>query len=577
MAETLISPGVLARENDQTQITSQPIQAGAAIVGPTVKGQVEIPTLVTSYSEYTAKFGGSFTSGSDEYSHLTSISAFNYFQNGGSTLLVTRVASGSFSEATSSFISGSTIGAGTSGSAFTLETIGQGEIMNSDSTLSSAGSLPSGSVDNLRWEIISPNTSSGLFSVIIRRGDDNTNSKSVVETFANVSLDPKSPNYIARQIGDMKQNLVTGTDVYLQTSGSFPNVSRFVRVKEVLTKTPDYLDNDGKVKPEYVNLVPVAQSGAFGGAAGSIFSSFATGDKFYNEIIDLNTQGLVASDYADALSLLSSKDEFRYNVISTPGLTYSNTNHKIELDKLISNTEGRGDAIVVVDLENYGSGVTTATSTAANLDTSYAAAYWPWVMVSDPNTAQLVWVPASTLIPGVYASNDNSSEAWFAPAGINRGGLGTVVQAERKLTQANRDELYTGKVNPIATFPGKGVVVFGQKTLQTKPTALDRINVRRLLIELKSFISQISDNLVFEQNTGATRNTFLSQVNPYLESVQQRQGLFAFKVTMDDTNNTADVIDRNQLVGAIYIQPTRTAEFIYLDFNILPTGATFPA
>jgi len=181
------------------------------------------------------------------------------------------------------------------------------------------------------------------------------------------------------------------------------------------------------------------------------------------------------------------------------------------------------------------------------------------------------------MIPGVYAYNDRTSEAWFAPAGINRGGLSTVVQAERKLTQTNRDDLYTGKVNPIATFPGKGVVVFGQKTLQSQASALDRINVRRLLIALKSYIVQIADNLVFEQNTAATRNNFLSQVNPYMESVQQRQGLYAFKVVMDASNNGPDVVDRNQMVGAIYVQPTTTAEFIYLDFNILPTGAHFPS
>ena len=176
----------------------------------------------------------------------------------------------------------------------------------------------------------------------------------------------------------------------------------------------------------------------------------------------------------------------------------------------------------------------------------------------------------------VYAFNDNSTEAWFAPAGFNRGGLSTVVRAERKLTQGDRDTLYQGNVNPIATFPNQGVVVFGQKTLQKKASALDRVNVRRLLITVKDYISQIADNLVFEQNTIATRNSFLSQVNPYLTSVQQRQGLYAFKVVMDDSNNTADVIDRNELVGQIYLQPTKTAEFIYLDFNLTPTGATFP-
>jgi len=186
-------------------------------------------------------------------------------------------------------------------------------------------------------------------------------------------------------------------------------------------------------------------------------------------------------------------------------------------------------------------------------------------------------VPASTMIGGVYAYNDSVAEPWFAPAGINRGGLSTVVRAEQRLSQTQRDTLYTGKVNPIATFPGTGVVVYGQKTLQTRASALDRVNVRRLLIALKSYISQIANTLVFEQNTAATRNNFLAQVNPYLSSVQQRQGLYAFKVIMDDSNNTPDVVDRNELVGQIYLQPTKTAEFIYLDFNVTPTGATFPA
>jgi phage tail sheath protein FI len=179
-------------------------------------------------------------------------------------------------------------------------------------------------------------------------------------------------------------------------------------------------------------------------------------------------------------------------------------------------------------------------------------------------------------MPGVFAYNDTVSEPWFAPAGINRGGLNLVVRAETKLTQTQRDNLYSGNVNPIATFPANGVVVYGQKTLQKQASALDRVNVRRLLIALKNYISGVAQNLVFEQNTIATRNAFLAAVNPYLETVQQKQGLYAFKVIMDDSNNPADVIDRNQMVGQIYIQPTKTAEFIYLDFNILPTGATFP-
>ena len=264
-------------------------------------------------------------------------------------------------------------------------------------------------------------------------------------------------------------------------------------------------------------------------------------------------------------------------MITAPGLILANGTSGAGWTSIQSNCETRGDAIFVGDLVNYNASITQVTGQAASVDSSYVASYWPWLQVIDPDSRDLVWVPASTMIPGVYAYNDRAGEPWFAPAGINRGGLGAVNQAERKLTNTNRDTLYTAKVNPIASFPGQGIVVFGQKTLQTKASALDRVNVRRLLITLKNYISQIADTLVFEQNTAATRNTFLAQVNPYLESVQQRQGLYAFKVVMDNTNNTPDVIDRNELIGAVYLQPTKTAEFIYLDFNILPTGATFPA
>ena len=278
------------------------------------------------------------------------------------------------------------------------------------------------------------------------------------------------------------------------------------------------------------------------------------------------------------VSLLANADDYRFNVLVVPGLFASTADlGASQVTAIINNTQNRGDSIYISDLVPFGSNIGDVTTQANAKNTSYAAAYWPWVQTIDPDSAQLVWVPASTMMAGVYAYNDNVSEPWFAPAGINRGGLGNVIRAEKKLTQANRDTLYSNKVNPIATFPGTGIVAYGQKTLQTRASALDRVNVRRLLISLKSYISQVAQNLVFEQNTIATRNQFLSQVNPFLESVQQRQGLYAFKVIMDDSNNTADVIDRNQMVGQIYIQPTKTAEFIYLDFNILPTGAVFPA
>jgi hypothetical protein len=579
MAETLLSPGVLARENDQSFIQGQPVSVGAAIIGPAVKGPVEVPTIVTSFSDYTATFGGTIQSGSNVYSYLTSTAVSNYFNSGGTSLLVTRVVSGSgrnFSSATSSLIPTGSSGPTTGGSPFVLETISQGTIMNSTST-GVDGALSSGSIDNVRWEIPTSNPSNGTFSLLIRRGDDNNRQKVVLESYPNLSLDPYSSNYISKVIGDANFNLVDTDGYYLQQTGSYGNSSKYVRVKEVRFNTPQYFDNNGIAKNQFTGSLPAVSSGSFGGAVGSNIP-VGRAANFYQNIglgADNDTQGLSGSDYNNAIALLSNTDEYKYNVIFTPGLIHQY--HPQQVSNIVNNTIGRGDALAVVDLRGYGAQVNSVINQASTFDSSYAATYWPWLQTVDLNTGDAVWVPASTMIPGVYAFTDNSSDPWFAPAGITRGSLATVIRAERKLTAGNRDDLYEANVNPIATFPGSGVVVFGQKTLQKRASALDRINVRRLLIALKSFISQVADGLVFEQNTTTTRNNFLSQVNPYLESVQQRQGLFAFKVVMDETNNTPDTVDRNELIGQIFLQPTRTAEYIILDFNVLPTGATFPA
>jgi phage tail sheath protein FI len=567
MAETLISPGVLARENDQSFITQQPVTVGAAIIGPTVKGPYQIPTVVTTYSDYLNKFGGSFLSGGQEYSYFTQIAAYNYFQQGGQSLLIARVASGSWASAT-----GSILAINTSAS-FTLKTISEGTIMNSVGPTGSNGTLDSGSTDNIRWQITNVDTGSGQFSLLIRQGNDTTTEPIVLETWTNLSLDPTQDNYITRVIGDSYQTYDPDEN-YVKVVGSFPNNSRYVYVSTVANPTPFYFDNNGVAKAAFTPYMPATASGAFGGGLGDLY--YASGPALYYSASNgtTNLQGINATDYNEMITLMSNQDDYRFNVISVPGLTLQD--NTAQTTALVNVVQSRGDAIAVLDPSPYDAKITQVITDASAVNSSYAAAYWPWLQTIDPGTGQLVWVPASTMIPAVYAFTDSVSEPWFAPAGINRGGLDTVVRAERKLSQTNRNDLYTGNINPIATFPGTGVVVYGQKTLQKKASALDRVNVRRLLIALKSYISQVANNLVFEQNTIATRNQFLSQVNPYLESVQQRQGLYAFRVIMDDSNNTPDVIDRNQLIGQIYLQPTKTAEFIYLDFNILPTGATFP-
>ena len=570
MANFTVSPGVTTNELDQTFLTGQPVQAGAAIIGPTVKGPYEVPTLVTSYSQYTSLFGDSFVSGGVNYSYLTSIAAYNYFNYGGSSLLVARVASGSYTSATSSLIPTGSSGPSTGLSPFVLETISQGITMNSSGSETS-GSLDNGSKDNLRFEITNANTGSGTFNVLIRQGNDTPNSKNVLESFTNVNLDPNSDRFISAVIGDQKL-AYNNTNIQMELSGSYPNISRYVRVKSVNYPTPNYLNSNGTVSNAlYTGSLPLNGSGSFSGATGTVSPTISA--SMY-ELIDTVTQGLTATDYDKMVALFGNKEAYQFNLLFTPGLL--NNKHASVVSTIISNTQDRGDNLYVLDLIDFSGTVASTITQAQTRNTSYAASYWPWVRIVDPATGKQVWVPASTVVPGVYAFNDKVSAPWFAPAGINRGGLTTVLQAQYKLTQANKDSLYSNNINPLATLPKNGVVVFGQKTLQKQASALDRVNVRRLLLELKIYIRQIADTILFEQNTISTRNSFLAKVTPYLENIQQKQGLYAFKVVMDESNNGPAVIDQNQLIGQIYVQPTRTAEFISLDFILLPTGAEFP-
>jgi phage tail sheath protein FI len=573
MANFTTSPGVAISEIDNTFLTGQPVQAGAAIIGPTVKGPVEKPTLITSYSDFQMLFGDSFISGGNSYSYLTSIAAYNYFNYGGTSLLVARVVtqSANWTPAESTTIQNYFTSA-----SFVLETISEGAINNNSGSnmLGNNGALNSGSAENIRWEVTNSNTGSGTFNVLVRRGNDTTPNKVVLEAWNNLTLDPNSSRYISQIIGDQKLQYNSTTN-QMELSGSFPNNSKFVRIKAVNYPTPDYFDANGIAISAYTASIPVNGSGSAGGSFTNATGTPSNQINLY-DTISTNTQGLIGASYNNMIALLGNPEAYQFNLLFTPGLINDVAGHTGQITNIITNTIARGDNMYVVDLSSYGSNVPQTITQAQTRDTSYSAAYWPWVRIIDPATGKHVWVPASTVVPGVYAFNDRVSAPWFAPAGINRGGLNTVLQAELKLTQANRDALYANNVNPIATLPKQGVVVYGQKTLQKAQSALDRVNVRRLMIELKSYIRQIADTIVFEQNTIQTRTSFVSRVNPYLEAIQQKQGLYAYKVVMDDSNNGPAVIDQNQLVGQIYIQPTRTAEFISLDFILLPTGAEFP-
>jgi hypothetical protein len=714
MAEKIISPGVFTKEVDQSFLPAGVQAIGAAVIGPTVKGPVLIPTIVSSYSEFTQIFGDTFSSGSgaveDTYKYLTSYSAQEYLKYA-DTLTVVRVAdnasaattivsssttvadasaigefdlsgasfaddqeyqitvggiehrfiaadgtvptdtSGSASVGGTFFFSGSTIAgsaegvaalttkitaaaigvtattgdsttqlsvtassAGTAGNSisidtgsgasmsdiltlaggtnittsadcFSFTTLTEGVLQNSAGTIGTNGLLTNGDKDNLRWEITSVNNTKGTFNLQIRRGNDTNTRKSILESYNNLNLDPNSPNYVGKRIGDEYQTLQgSGTsEPYLQYNGDFANRSKYVRVT-VHKKTLNYLDENGEVRDGSLSgSLPSVSSGSFSGGSDGIVDHPR---QMYENISNTNSQGLqmatgtTQTAYEDAINLLKNQDQYDINLLTLPGIIDNvGTNHSGIVTTAINAVEQRGDCFLILDPAEYNlgtSGITVVTGKVGERDSNYSAAYWPWVKIPDADLGQNVWVPAGVMIPGVYAFNDRVAAPWFAPAGLNRGGIDMAIRAERKLTQTNRDDLYDANVNPIATFPNTGVTVYGQKTMQKKASALDRVNVRRLLIAAKKFIASTTKFLVFENNTAATRNKFLSIVNPYFESVQQRQGLYAFKVVMDSSNNTPDVIDRNQMVGQIFLQPAKTAEFILIDFNILPTGAAFP-
>ena len=578
MSEQIISPGVFQNESDQSLVQRGIAGTATAVVGPTVSGLPLVPTYVTSFSEFQSQFGTTFKSGSYYYEYLTSIAAREFFQNGGQTLLVTRVISGSAN--VSNYAAASVLNFSSSlftGSvnSFTIETLAWGDQMNNSGSISS-GALANGSAVNVRWEITNVNTGSGVFTLAVRRGDDNTTNPNYIETWPNLSLDPAQPNYISRVIGDVKPVYTVDSSgvPYINYQGSFANASEYIRIASVINPQVDSIDNNGNYKAAaYSGSLPAIGSGSIGGAFTGGYAATNRQQLMNEYITAANMEGYAVGDYNTALALLTNKDEYQFNVLLAPAVGLDSA----AAATVISVVEGRGDAFAPINTGVYGTTITAATNTAAGQSSNYSATYFPWIQLFNSNLGKTVWATPTTVMGGVLAFNDQVGAEWFAPAGLNRGGVPSVLRAERKLSQADRDTLYSANVNPLATFPGEGVVVFGQKTLQRRQTSLDRVNVRRLLIALKFFIGQVGNNLVFEQNTNATRNRFLAQVNPYLESVVQRQGLYAYKVVMDDTNNTPDVIDRNQLVGQIYIQPTKTAEFIILNFNILPTGATFPA
>jgi len=591
-----------------------------------------------------------------------------------------------FQAASTPYITSQQITGGSSIDLFKFHTLSHGNVENFD--------VKVGVRDiKVSSEVSDPN-GYGTFTLEVRRvnnqhlptspfdSDDTDKSPDIVEQFTNLNLDPDSPNYIVRRIGDQFRTIDSDGKIY--DNGDYPNLSKYIRIEvteNVKAKAidaslipfgfratnspiPDVSGSAGNLNLgavsyissqvigssyssknyfgfDYTNLnnlnylAPLPTSGSNTGSnsdfylgnvsqaaeanfpsiagaySGSIGTSLDAGRlateisintrKFMvpfqggfdgskpnlpkmigTNIKSSNTLGFDCSTststgtlaYRKAFAALSNTDFFDMNMLITPGL----------IDRLHSSVtaearqlaEDRQDTFYIMDAGAVTDSISTVVNQVNSIDSNYTATYFPWVRIVDPGKNKPMFVPPSVVVPGALSFNDTVAAPWYAPAGLNRGSLTSVINTYEKLTQSNRDELYESRVNPIANFPNQGICIWGQKTLQSRPSALDRVNVRRLLITVKKFIASSTKFLVFEQNTTATRNRFLAIANPYLESVRSQQGLHAFRVVMDASNNTPDLIDQNILYGQIFLQPTRTAEFIVLDFNIQPTGASFP-
>ena len=530
-------------------------------------------------------------------------------------------------------------------------------------------------IDNVKPSSAPSSQPYGSFDVVVRSFYDTDQRPVELERFANLSLDPTSPNYVCRRIGDVVEAFDTTTRKFVITQGTWPNRSRYIVVQlntaanyppqalpfgfrgyptelfsgsnigtglglgaavtPPLPYTPNQIDANGNFNPNIVWGVSFVSGGiadrmrAFpdGALTGFLTGSdadfslkflsgtYVNGQLQYSYNVatpayllyapifasaslqtfvmpfyggfdgwDLRVQDplyLNNSDGATVIGVVAQKraldgvanpDQIIGDTLALPG------QHNIQVtDYARALVNQRKDMFYVMDLTGSTRQQVVANLSAREIDDNYTAGYYPDLVLTDTVSNRQVRVPPSVGVMGALAYNDRVGQAYFAPAGLNRGGLTQfgITDIIDRLNHDDRDALYDARINPITKFPVEGIVVFGQKTLQLKPSALDRVNVRRLLILAKRAVAGVARTLVFEPNNPATWTRFVNKVNPILEDYRRGQGINRFKVVMDSSTNTPDVIDRNEMKGKIFLEPTKAAEFITIDFIITPSGVEF--
>lgn len=558
-----------------------------------------------------------------------------------------------FSEGVSAWVTSQPVG-GQIYNLFRFKTLGHGRATNDEIKVM---------ISNIRPSAAPLATPYGTFDVIVRKFSDTDQREVDFENFVGCNLDPTSPSYLPRVIGDHVETFDTSARKFVG-EGDYANKSRYIRVELNTTDnfpqealpwghrgyacetwngtnriipdmkyTINQFDRAGNLDPNITWGISFVSGGiadrmrAFPDSHTTtsdddfslayLSSSYVNGRQIWSYVPSLSAsvsqqhspvfssaslyrynlpfQGgfdgwdlrvadptylANSADETDvgvvslkrSLDTVANPDAFDMNLLAVPGV------HNVKVtDKARSIVNERGDAMYVMDIT--GSSVVEAIGQlkAREIDDNYTATYYPDVKINDRSVNRIFRAPPSVAVLGSLAFNDRVGQPWFAPAGLNRGGLSQfdVQDVVDRLNFRDRDDLQTNRINPIATFPDEGIVVWGQKTLQVKASALDRVNVRRLLIFAKKTIASAAKLLVFEPNNSANWQRFINAVNPILETVRQNNGLQRFKVVMDTSTNTPDLVDRNIMTGKIFLEPTKAAEFIDLSFVITNAGVSF--
>jgi hypothetical protein len=526
-----------------------------------------------------------------------------------------------YSNARTPVIVGDTADAISAGVAlFTIYTISDGTTANQDVKIT---------VENI-------DVANNTFDIAVRQWSDTNQAQILLEKYPKLSMDPANLSYIARQIGDSRDETgdytLISKYIYVEVAANAPKTALPYGFNSIVTpfgpgKTvPEWPITSifvptTSVKRQYLGVnFEAADPDQFMGGWNSAWSMSSTGgttikgfhmnstsnpalysvgpsgttdyDKAHGKFLipllggndgwanDEETRDLldgnpidatVKTQFDTAFATIASTEDIDINLLAVPGV-WIGSSVGIAAKELV---EERADAFYIGDMPSSVASAENAATITATIDSNYAATYWPFVKIFDADNNQDVTIPPTAQALEAIAYTDQISYPWFAPAGLNRGLLTDVIRAQYKLTQDDRETLYENKINPIATFAGQGIAVWGQKTLQTRQTALDRINVRRMMLYVEKIIAGAALYLDFEQNDETTWDRFKAMVQPILDVVKINRGITDFRVIMDETTNTPDLIERGQMVGNIYIKPTKTAEVILINFNLTAQGATF--